>query len=197
MQTILTLELSEHELAFAIRDGDELAFEKIFRRYYNRLCNYANTILLNADEAEEMVQATFLSMWENRLRIDIHTSIKSYLYRAVHNHCLNALKHKKVKQQHRTYYEYHAETSHESTSQQLLTDEMQQQLNKAIEAMPNQCRSVFLLSRFENFTYAEIAAQLNISIKTVDKHMVKALKILREKLKDYLPLLLFLLMCKN
>ena len=76
-------------------------------------------------------------------------------------------------------------------------NELEQQINTAIDVLPPQCKTVFMLSRFENLTYAEIGEQLKISVKTVDKHMVKALKILREQLKDYLPALVWLLMFKN
>jgi RNA polymerase sigma-70 factor (ECF subfamily) len=79
----------------------------------------------------------------------------------------------------------------------MLGDELQQQINKAIETMPQQCRTVFILSRYENLTYNEIAEQLDISVKTVDKHICKALKIMRERLKEYIPILILFLMSKN
>jgi RNA polymerase sigma-70 factor (family 1) len=194
---LLTLEISEREFVTALRTGDEVVFEQVFRDYYERLCNYANTIIKDAAEAEEMVQGTFLTLWETRARIEIHTSIKSYLYRSVHNSCLNRIKHFKVRGVHDEYYKYVTEVSFDSTSQQLLGDELQQQINKAIETMPQQCRTVFILSRYENLTYSEIAEQLDISVKTVDKHICKALKIMRERLKDYMPILILFLMSKN
>jgi RNA polymerase sigma-70 factor (family 1) len=191
------LEVSEKEFVIALRKGDELVYEKVFKNYYGRLCNYANTIVKDVNEAEEMVQGTFLALWENRETLLIHTSVKSYLYRAVHNTCLNRLKHLKVKQVHSEHYKYVTDVAFESTAQNIYGDELQQQINQAIESMPHQCRTVFMLSRFENLTYAEIAAQLKISVKTVDKHMVKALKIMRENLKEYLPILILLFLCKN
>ena len=197
MQSLLLLEYNETQFVSALREGDEVVFESVFKDYYSRLCNYAHGFIDDVDEAEEMVQNTFFTLWENRDRIDIQTSVKSYLYRAVHNNCLNRLKHVKVKKSYSQYQQHHADTMFDNASQQLLSKELQQQITEAINAMPPQCRTVFELSRFENLTYAEIASQLNISIKTVDKHMVKALKLLRERLKDYLPMLLLLLMCKN
>jgi RNA polymerase sigma-70 factor (family 1) len=191
------LEISEKEFVIALRKGDEMVYETVFKNYYSRLCNYANTIVKDANEAEEMVQGTFLALWENRDTLLIHTSVKSYLYRAVHNTCLNRIKHLKVKQAHSEHYKYVTDVAYESTAQNILGDELQQQINQAIESMPQQCRTVFVLSRFENLTYAEIADQLKISVKTVDKHMVKALKIMRENLKEYLPILMLLFMCKN
>ena len=189
--------VTDSEFVAGIRNSDEAAFENVFRSYYERLCNYANTMLYDVDEAEEVVQNTFLTLWEQRDSIEIHTSMKSYLYRAVHNSCLNRIKHNKVKQMHGEHVRYNTESSIEGTSQMVIGKELEQQINAAIESMPQQCRTVFVLSRYENLTYAEIAEQLKISIKTVDKHMVKALKILRERLKEYLPLLLWLLIDKN
>lgn len=144
-----------------------------------------------------MVQHTFLTIWENRQEISIHTSLKSYLYRSVHNNCLNRIKHLKVRQAHSDSVRHEAEPSFDNASQHIISSELEQQINRAIQAMPQQCRTVFMLSRFENLTYAEIAEKMEISIKTVEKHMMKALKILREDLKDYLPYLLLFLTFNN
>lgn len=91
---------SGHELAEALHQGDRDVFGQVFNTYYERLCNYANTFLNNMDEAEEMVQGTFLTLWEKRDMIEIHTSVKSYLYQAVHNQSLNRIKHEKVRRTH-------------------------------------------------------------------------------------------------
>ncbi|HEX2936394.1 MAG TPA: RNA polymerase sigma-70 factor [Bacteroidales bacterium] len=187
------MSLSDKELAVALHGGNETIFEQVFRDYYERLCNYANTMVNDMDEAEEIVQSTFLALWEKRSGIDIHTSVKSYLYQAVHNTCLNRIKHNRVKQTHSEYYRYTADVAMGSGSDLLIGKELEGQINDAIDSLPSQCQTVFRLSRFENLTYAEISEQLNISVKTVENHMGKALRILREKLKDYLPLFLFIL----
>jgi RNA polymerase sigma-70 factor (family 1) len=191
------LSLSELELVTGLRNSDEMVFETIFRNYYERLCNYANSILNDMDEAEETVQNTFLIIWEKREVVDIHSSVKSYLYQSVHNHCLNRIKHYKVRRQHSEYYRSQDEAKVFSPSQELIGAELEEKINKAIEELPRQCRTIFKLSRFENLTYAEIADQLKLSVKTVDNHMVRALRILREKLKEYIPLLLCFLFMKN
>jgi RNA polymerase sigma-70 factor (ECF subfamily) len=191
------LEFSDKELVTELRNGNEVVFETLFKDYYERLCNYANTFINDIDEAEEMVQGTFLSLWEKHENIDIHTSLKSYLYWAVHNNCLNRIKHFKVRQEHSTEYLHYADIEYEQASQSVLSKELEQQINTAIESLPPQCQTVFKMSRFENLTYNEIAEQLNISVKTIENHMIKALKILREQLKEYLPALLWLLWFKN
>jgi RNA polymerase sigma-70 factor (family 1) len=191
------LEFSDKELVVELRSGNEIVFETLFKNYYERLCNYANTFINDMAEAEEMVQGTFLTLWEKHENIEIHTSLKSYLYRAVHNNCLNKIKHYKVRQEHRDEYLKYADIEYEHTSQELIGQELEKQINRAIESLPPQCQTVFKLSRFENLTYNEIAEHLNISVKTIENHMIKALKILREQLKDYLPTLLFILWFKN
>ena len=186
-----------NELAEALQKGDEVVFERIFKDYYERLCNYANTIMNDMDESEEMVQSTFLTLWEKRESIDIHTSVKSYLYQAVHNQSLNRIKHYQVRKAHSEHLKYQSDVLTDDSSQQILGDELEQQINAAIESLPPQCQTVFKLSRFENLTYAEISEQLNISVKTIENHMGKALRILRERLKDYLPVLLWFLFRNN
>ncbi|MFW5699279.1 MAG: RNA polymerase sigma-70 factor [Bacteroidota bacterium] len=185
--------LEEKELITGLQNGNEQVFETMFRKYYERLCNYANTFLDDIDEAEETVQKTFLMIWEKRTGIAIHTSLKSYLYRAVHNNCLNLLKHIKVKHEHRREVGHTGNKGHDEVTEGIIGVELEQQIQKVIANMPEKCAMVFKMSRFENLTYAEIAGQLNISYKTVDNHMVRALRILRENLKEYLPLLLWFL----
>jgi len=191
------LELLDRNIVEALRQGDEQVFETIFRTYYERLCNYANTILNDMDEAEEMVQSAFLTVWEKHDTLEIHTSVKSYLYRAVHNSCLNRVKHYKVRKTYGDSVKNQTELLHDDASQDLIGSELDAIVANAIDSLPDQCRLVFKLSRFENLTYAEIAEQLGISVKTVENHMVKALKVLREKLKDYLPVLIWLLFMRN
>lgn len=189
--------LTDDKLAEALHRGDEVVFEQIFRNYYERLCNYANTIIRDMDEAEELVQGTFLTLWEKRENIDIHTSVKSYLYQAVHNQSLNRIKHSRVKMAHSDYVKYQSDHLSDDSSQYVLGEELEQQINSAIESLPPQCQTIFRLSRFENLTYAEISEQLNISVKTVENHMGKALRILREHLKEYLPVLIWFLFRNN
>jgi RNA polymerase sigma-70 factor (ECF subfamily) len=154
------------------------------------LCNYAYSFLNDKDEAEEVVQAAFIGVWDKRHSIEIQTSMKSYLYRMVRNACLNVIKHVKVKNAHAKYEMAGGEPVHEEVSQSVLSSELEKKIYEAMKVLPDQCRTVFQLSRFEELKYAEIAEQLDISVKTVENHMGKALKIMRTQLKDYLPLLL-------
>lgn len=176
-----------------ISKGDKPAFEQAFRAYYRSLCNYAMPLIKDKDEAEEVVQNVFFNIWNKRESIQVTTSLKSYLYRAVHNDCLNKLKHVKVRTVYADDYRKSSAGSFESASDTLQTKELGMKINTAIDSLPEQCGNVFRLSRFENLKYGEIAERLEISVKTVENHMGKALKILREQLKDYLPALFWLL----
>jgi RNA polymerase sigma-70 factor (ECF subfamily) len=188
-----TVEFPADQLIATLQAGDITAFEMLFRTYYKPLCNYAYSFVQDKDEAEEIVQATFLSVWEKRDTLAIHTGVKPYLYAMVRNASLNILKHEKIKQQHVAGELAVAERSVESVTRTVMASELESRIYIALDKLPEQCRLVFKLSRFEELKYAEIAEQLNISIKTVENQMGKALKIMREQLKDYLPLLIVLM----
>lgn len=185
--------ISDKEIVAAINTGDENVFEQVFRLHYQRLCNYAAGIVADTDEAEEVVQQIFLNLWEKRMNVEITLSLKSYLYRAVHNACLNKLKQQKVRKLYADEQIKITDEAYEHTSQTILKTELEKQIHNAINTLPEQCRLVFKLSRFEEMKYAEIAAHLGISIKTVENHMGKALRIMREQLKDYLPIIIALM----
>ena len=184
------MDLQEQHMYLALKEGKENAFEMIFKTFYKPLCSYAHSFLSDRDEAEEVVQATFISVWEKKSIIEIQTSLKAYLYRMVRNSCLNVIKHEKVKQQHAAYEMAGGEPTHEAVAQAVLSSELEIKIYEAMKVLPEQCRIVFQLSRLEELKYAEIAEQLSISIKTVENHMGKALKIMRGQLKEYLPLFL-------
>jgi RNA polymerase sigma-70 factor (ECF subfamily) len=187
------VELSEQQHVHKLQNGDITVFEMFFRTYYQSLCNYAYTFLQDRDESEEIVQASFLTIWEKREVLEIRTSLKSYLYTAVRNACLNVIKHEKIKQRHVSEALAVSERSHDSVTHRVLSSELEDRIQTSMAKLPEQCRLIFKLSRFEELKYAEIAEQLNISIKTVENQMGKALRIMREELKDYLPMIIVLM----
>jgi RNA polymerase sigma-70 factor, ECF subfamily len=143
------------------------------------------------DEAEDIVQQSFITIWQKQSELQIETSLKAYLYKLVYNASLNRVKQKKVRQSYSNEVQAvsaypSAELGHQK--------ELETRIDWALSQLPEQCAKVFRLSRYEQMKYQAIANELNISIKTVEHHIGKALKVMRELLKDYLPVLtLFLL----
>ncbi|WP_373331151.1 RNA polymerase sigma-70 factor [Salmonirosea aquatica] len=183
------VQLSDHDLVSAIRQGQESAFEQLFRSYYERLCRYADTLLKDSDEAEEMVQTVFLTIWEKRADLEITLSLKAYLYRAVHNHCLNRIKHYGVRENHREHSLYFQADGYDSVTESIQAIELEERIERAVSKLPEQCQVVFRMSRFEELKYQEIADQLGLSVKTIENQIGKALRIMRQELADYLPFL--------
>lgn len=176
-----------------IKNGNEAAFEKVFKMYFRNLHAFAYTFMKDDIIAEEIVQNVFFKVWEKKDQLQIDDSLKAYLYRSVHNESLNHLKHLKIKSSFQLQYSGNMESSNQDASNQMMASELENDIQKAINELPQQCRTIFQMSRFEQLKYQQIADQLNISIKTVENQMGKALKVLRSKLVEYLPLLLHFL----
>ncbi|MBL7797597.1 MAG: RNA polymerase sigma-70 factor [Saprospiraceae bacterium] len=176
---------NEYTQTDALRRGDEAAFEAVFRQWYEPLCGYAARLTDgDLDGAEDLVQQVFVKLWEQREGLDIAWSLKSYLYKTVHNAALNRIRSAKT---HSKYLDFNAaQLEKEYAPPDYPARELAGRLQAALEKLPPQCRHVFELSRFEDLKYREIADQLGISIKTVETQMGKALRILRFQLADYL-----------
>lgn len=186
------MELENEAITNLLAKRDESAFEQVFKKYFKNLHAYAFTILKDEDDAEEMVQQVFFKLWERTETISISGSVAAYLYRAVHNESLNHLKHLKVRSDHRLHVAYTMKNETDHASKKLMNSELEAKLHAALNDLPEQCRSIFQMSRFDDMKYREIADKLDISIKTVENQMGKALKLLRMKLVDFLPLLILL-----
>ncbi|WP_163377931.1 RNA polymerase sigma-70 factor [Cyclobacterium sp. SYSU L10401] len=174
---------------------DEVVFEAQFKNYFGPLHAYAQALLKDGEAANEIVQTVFLKLWEKREDLKISISLKAYLYKCVYYDCLNYIKHEKVKKKHFELNRYEmANTKSVDASFSVEDQEMQSKLNHALDHLPEKCRRVFLLSRMEELKYKEIALRLGLSVKTVEAHMGKALKMLRIELAEFLPL--FIMMWK-
>lgn len=175
---------------------DEVAFEMVFKKYFKALHAYALAIVKDSDEAEEVVQTVFLKLWEKRGSLNITISLKAYLYKAVYHSSINYLKHEKVRMRHSEQQLYISQQEAPSESMAFREErerELGERFKRALALLPEKCRMVFYLSRFEELKYQEIAQRLNISVKTVEAHMGKALKTLRTQLAEYMPIILILL----
>ena len=169
---------------------DDLAFERLFKAHYKELHVYASVILKDEDVAEEIVQNMFLKFWEKRKLLQIQSSVKAYLYKCTYNDCLNHLKHQKIKTKYQDFAIYTMNDQHEPASAKAELTELELKLREALNELPEHCRTIFQMSRFEELKYKEIATQLGISIKTVENQMGKALRILRIKLADFITLII-------
>jgi len=176
-------------ISMRIKNGDRKAFEELFHSYYVPLCRFAFKDLKDQDEAEEIVQDTYVNFWRRRTEINVEASLKSYLFTAVRNGCLNHLKHEGVVRAHAQHMIHQQDNS--SEIDEVVTEELAARINSAVESMPDQRRRIFRMSRDEGMRYREIADHLQISVKTVENHMGKALQYLREQLSDFLVLLIY------
>jgi RNA polymerase sigma-70 factor (ECF subfamily) len=171
---------------------DDVAFEQLFKTHFKALHAYASVMLHYDSHAEEIVQGMFLKLWEKRDHLDVQIAIKAYLYKCVHNDCLNYLSHKKIVLKYQDHAAFTMNGQTGRTSEKIELNELQERLREALNELPEQCRTVFQMSRFEELKYREIADQLGLSVKTIENQMGKALKILRLKLVDFLPSILLL-----
>lgn len=157
--------------------------------YFERLCSFARQYVSDNDTAQDICQKVFISLWEKRATIDPERSISSYLFTSVRNRCLNHIRdHKKFRS--RLLDVECGEIEIGITEDHFALEELQQRIEAILETLPPKCRQVFELSRYENKKYKEIAEELDIAQKTVEAHMSKAIKSLRDQLGDYLTMLI-------
>ena len=184
------MELENEPTSELLLQRDEATFEQVFKSHFKRLHAYAFTILQNEAEAEEIVQQVFFKLWERNENLSVTGSVTAYLYRAVHNESLNFIKHQKVKSNHQLHVAYSMKNEVEHPAKKVLAGELEKKIHAALNELPEQCRTIFQLSRFDELKYREIADKLGISVKTVENQMGKALKLMRAKLVDFLSFIL-------
>jgi RNA polymerase sigma-19 factor, ECF subfamily len=187
------METNEKLLLQQISEGNQKAFESLFNNYYPPLVVFAKKYLNDLDLSRETVQGVFVKLYENKEAIQISSSVKSYLYQSVRNACLNYVEQQKIhSKHHENIFEEHKDAND-------FTDEMEQselefKIYKAIEKLPDQCKLVFKLSRFEGKKNQEIADNLYLSKRTIETQISKALKILRTELIDVFIVLIIMLL---
>ncbi len=178
-------------LLSAVQLGDLKAFDTLFRRYYPMLCAYGHRFV-DLEDAEEIVEDSLLWIWENRDTLVIESSLNSYLFKMVYRRALNKLAHIDATQRADTrFYEEMQEMLQDTDYYQV--EELTKRIEEAVAALPESYREAFVMHRFRDMSYKEIAETLGVSPKTIDYRIQQALKQLRVDLKDYLPLLLPLL----
>jgi RNA polymerase sigma-70 factor (family 1) len=185
--------MDETELIRGLKEGSEEAFEAVFNKHFSKLCLYAEHYVRQKHIARDIVEDFFCDFWMNSSGIIIESNLPGYLYRSIHNRCLKYLRHEKIKQKHlesKRYVFTDAEllepVSDDYPEATLISRELTEDIRNAVQSLPEECRKIFSMNRFENLTYSEISHKLGISINTVKTQMARALCKLRIKLKDYL-----------
>ncbi|MCT4588163.1 MAG: RNA polymerase sigma-70 factor [Carboxylicivirga sp.] len=185
---------SEVKILVAISKGSELAFNDLFDHYYDMLLYFSLRYLNDDEEAKEVVQDTFVKLWENRSSLPEVLNIRNYLHTMVKNNCLNVLKKNELILKNRKELlwkemEYRYQALERMQYGDVEFEELRTKIEEAINKLPVHYKDVFKLNRFENLKYKEIAVRLNISEKTVEYHMSKALSLLRKELAQYLSII--------
>ena len=176
---------TDDEIIRLLREDGDKAIDHLFKAYYSDLCKAAYRILPDANYVEDIVQDVFYELWRRREKLQITTSLKAYLRRSTVNKTLNFIRDKKLNVF--TEEETKADTEIAANVSQLIeAKELRLIIDKIVDSLPNRCRIVFILNRFEEMSYREIAEVLGISVKTVENQISKALAILRTRLKPYL-----------
>jgi len=178
----------EKKILLDFKYGNKQAFEYLFKSYYKPLCNYAFQILKNQVQAEEVVEELFIRLWENRSRTDIQQSFKAYLYRSTYNGCLNYLRKHQNELKYRDLFKHHLSLdnstngSHDSYPlSSLIEKELENEMKEIIESLPDQCRTIFKMSRFDAKSHEEIAGEMDVTVNTVKTQIMRALNKIKEK----------------
>lgn len=174
--------------------SDRNNLKSIFQEYYQPLCHLSIQYLEDEDEAKGVVQEAFVKLWEIRQNLDPDSNIRNFLFTLVKNSCLNLLKRRQILLRHHEKIRmmemhFHYESLARMGDDYLEFNELKEKIDITIRKLPEHCRLVFEMSRFEELKNREIAEKLGVTQKTVEAHLTKALKILRKELKDYLPLI--------
>lgn len=164
----------------------ELFFESIYIQYYSGLCAFAKSFVLDSDEAEEIVQGIILKLWEQKETSYEIVSMKSYLYRAVRNTCLNYIKHQKIQSQYKDASWIKLKEIESDFIDPYQNTELEEHIQEAINSLPERCREVFEMSRFDGLKNKEISEKLDITVKAVEANITRALSSLRKNISKYL-----------
>jgi RNA polymerase sigma-70 factor (ECF subfamily) len=165
----------------------------LFRSHFVGLCYFAQKYVKDFETGKEIVQDAFISMWEKRETIDMDRPVKSYLTMVIHNKCTNYLRDNRKFDQYILDIENLLDIPEYESSDSLVADELKIKIDSAISELPEKCREIFVLNRYENLKYQEIANKLQISVKTVETQMSKALQHMRIRLAEFISVFLILL----
>lgn len=187
--------IADKEIVLRVKRGEERIFDMLFKHYFSRLCHFVVEYVADEEVAKNLIQDTFVTLWNKKEEFDDTTNLNAWLYSTAKNLTMNYLRNQKVSSswkqklflsQQQVELNYYSLAQFDTTT--LTSKEIEQIIKDTLEQLPAQCRKVFSMSRFENMKNREIAHELDISIKTVETHLTKGLKSMRIALKDYLAL---------
>ena len=191
------MKLDEKLLISGLQQQNKVIFDLVFTYYYSGLCAFANHILKDMQASEDLVQDFFVKIWHQADKIQINCSLKSYFFSSIKNRAFDILKHEKVKTQYANLNDGCEESVTPDEIWEFTQGELEELIEKALQQVPPRAREIFELSRFKGVANDDIARQLNISKRTVEVQISRALQVLRVELKDYLPLFMILLHYRN
>lgn len=177
--------LSDQEILDLFEKDKEAGINAMFTQYYNYLCHAVYKVLKDQVQVEDIVQEVFYEFWKKKEAIVINTSLKAYLRRSSVNKALNFIRDKKIKFDEEEKIDEVKFSDKTNAQNSMEYSELEAYVTKAVDSLPEKCRIIFAMSRYEEFTYKEIAAKLNISTKTVENQISKALRLLRGQINPY------------
>jgi RNA polymerase sigma-70 factor (family 1) len=176
----------EQLLIEKLKSGDPNSFSDIFSIYYKDLFFFAYSFIREVCDAEDIVQDTFVKLWEDHEKLNVTVSLKSILLKTIQNKCIDWHRHKRIINNHSSYIINNAPLYEYDTDNYLLRSELESVIEKALARLPEKVREAYKLNRFEGLKYQEIAAKLNVSNRTVEVRISKALEFLRKSLVNFL-----------
>lgn len=176
---------SDEELMREIKADNMFAFDVLYRKYSKKLYKFGYSILKSQEEAENLIQDVYLNLWENRYKVEKNASIKYYLFTIAYNSAITIIRKKARESEFVEYVKTLQEINEDPVNMELEYNELVNKLDEIIRELPQRQKEVYLLHKVEGLKYSEIAERLNISVNTIENHMSRALKTIREKLGNY------------
>lgn len=184
---------TEEHIKQLFHSNSTTAFEELFKLYHAQLCRYIFSVIQDVDESKEIAQNCFIQLWEKRESIETIKSLKLYLFRSAHNMCLNRFKHEKVKSRYITEERYYLQSILYSDFESTHNPELSNKISEAVEGLPKKNKEVFKLRYYKGLNTVEVSKELDITPRTVETHISKAFKILREELAGLMAIIVIFL----
>jgi RNA polymerase sigma-70 factor (ECF subfamily) len=190
------LGLKDQIIIEGLAQRDKVVFDYLFNYYYSSLCAFSTQYIDNRNTVEDLVQDFFVNLWIDAPQLNIKTSLKSYLFTAIKNRCLDYQKHHKITEKYRTYVLFSSESANDSTEHFFAESELRQAIQMSLSKLSPRCREIFECSRVNGLSNQEISVKFDISKRTVELQISNALKILRKELAEFLPYWLLIWLIK-